>query len=276
MNYLLIKLEFFSPYTSVLLYAEHGRGLLAPPPSTLIGALAAAYYHPIEREIPEEFVKKIKYAAFWVPPYTEVENISRHFTWLSQRKQRVKIIEGAVDVLTSRRRLEDVASMFKNYAKKDVLKLREYGYSDQEIVRDSLQILFAPATRLEVYYWRPAYALYVVEDELRKYAWNIFRIGPKETLVAATPVKILGIKKAGRERTRTRFYVKVDGLSSGCNYTVNYMLEKPGGDVGDMAPFCIPPRDGYIEDAPADGWVGILLETEEGPFEAIVPEYVAP
>nr|KJR73013.1 MAG: hypothetical protein TU35_08425 [Thermoproteus sp. AZ2] len=113
MRYVLVKLDFFSPYTSVPLYAEHGRGVLAPPPSTLIGALAAAYYYPEEREIPDDFVEKVKHVAFWVPPYTEVENISRHFTWLSQRKQRLLITEAALKYLSGHISDEEISKTFK-------------------------------------------------------------------------------------------------------------------------------------------------------------------
>nr|KJR73014.1 MAG: hypothetical protein TU35_08430 [Thermoproteus sp. AZ2] len=114
-----------------------------------------------------------------------------------------------------------------------------------------------------------------MDDDLEKYAWNIFRVGPKETLVAATPVKILRVKRV-EGRVRTRFYVREDAIHE-CHGVINYMMEAPGGDINNLKPYCIPPRHDELEAVPRDAeWTGVALETEEGILEAIVPEYAAP
>jgi CRISPR-associated protein Cas5a/b/c len=284
MKYLLLKIEFFSPYSSTPLFAEHGRGLIAPPPSTLIGALAASYYYPRETEIPDTFIEKIKYVSFWVPTYTEAENISRHFTMFSQKPQRIEALKSAIDVILGEKIDEKKAKVFFNYGglRKEkgqsieaaLLQLKKAGLSDHDIARQVLQIFYQPATLLEVYYWDPAYIFYIIDDDtIVNRAPYIFRIGRKEGLVATTPLEILKIEKV--RYVKTRFYLPCKALRGGCNGIIEYMSQKPGDFSTE--PYCVPHRAlHFIEDAPAEGWVGLkIIAGENGirkEMDIVVPE----
>jgi CRISPR-associated protein Cas5a/b/c len=291
MKYILLKTEFYSPYTSVQFFAEHGSGSIVPPPSTLIGALAAVYYYPVEREIEDEFVSKVKYVTFHVPPYTVVENISRHFTLFSQRKERLKALRAAIDVVTGARELDAaVLKIFTNYGglrlkknesvEKAFQRMRSSGMTDVDIALTAVQVLLAPATRTETYFWEPAYILYVVDDELKIEPTGIMRIGPKESIVSVTELKIKNLQRIN-ERIRTRFYVPVralEGMCGTCN--VIYMAQRPGGDPdkAGVEPYYVPRSapDMSIEGSPAHGWAAVEIEAEDVTLRAIVPEYVAP
>jgi CRISPR-associated protein Cas5a/b/c len=283
MIYALVKLDFFSPYTSVPFLAEHGRGNIAPPPSTLIGALAAAYFYPNERDVFDEVASKVRYVSFWVPPYAFVENISRHFSVFSQRPQRLKVISAAMEVLKTKALSDDVIKEFRNYGGLQRPEaLLSTALSPIGVARTVLQVLYQPASRLEVYYYGPAYVLYVLDDEeLAKRAGYLFRIGPKESLVSATPLRVYSVEKH-RGEVRTRFYLPASALGGRCGegFLVNYMAWRPGGDPfnAEIEPFCLPrPFDEYMELVNlADGWVPLEIKTEEGEFQAVVPEHAAP
>ncbi len=283
MIYALVKLEFFSPYTSVPFLAEHGRGNVAPPPSTLLGALAAAYFYPNETDAFEEVVKKVRYVSFWVPPYATAENISRHFSVFSQRPQRLKVISAAMEVLKTKKLSENVIKDFRNYGGLQKPEaLLSTALSPIGVAGAVLQVLHQPASRLEVYYYGPAYVLYVLDDEeLAERVGYIFRVGPKEGLVSATRLRIDGVERH-RGDVRTRFYLPARALPGGCgeNFLVNYMAWRPGGDPfnGLVEPFCLPrPFDEYMELAVlADGWVPVKIITEDGELQVVVPEHAAP
>ncbi len=279
MRYVLIRLDFFSPYTSVPFLAEHGRGNVAPPPSTLIGALAATYYYPIEKDVFEEVMERVRYVSFWVPRYTTVENISRHFTGFSQRDVRLKVIAASLKVVETKALDEKAVKVFKNYGGLSNLEGFISTYSPLDIARAALQILYQPASRLEVYYYGPAYVLYIIDNEkLAEYAKYIFRVGPKESLVAVTPVRVDEVLKHDDE-VRTRFYVPVRALEGECNYELAHMAWRPGGDPFEsgVEPFCVPPAvDEMRLVAFKSGWTPVKLVTEDGEFQTVVPEDVLP
>ena len=281
MIYALVKLDFFSPYTSVPFLAEHGRGNIAPPPSTLIGALAAAYFYPNERDAFDELVRKVRYASFWVPPYASAENISRHFSVYSQKPQRLKVISAAMEVLRTKALSDNAIKDFRNYGGLRKPEALLSALSPLGVAKAALQILHQPASRLEVYYYGPAYVLYVLDDEeLAKRAGYLFRIGPKEGLVSTTPLRIHSVEKH-RGEVRTRFYLPARALPGGCGegLLVSYMAWRPGGDPfnAEIEPFCLPPPSEYIELVDlADGWVPVEIKTEEGELQAVVPKHAAP
>jgi CRISPR-associated protein Cas5a/b/c len=283
MIYALVKLEFFSPYTSVPFLAEHGRGNIAPPPSTLLGALAAAYFYPKETNAFDDVINKVRYVSFWVPPYAFAENILRHFSAFSQRPQRLKVISAAMKALTTKTLSEDILRDFRNYGGLQRPEaLLSAALSPIGMAKTVLQVLYQPASRLEVYYYAPAYVLYVLDDEeLAKRAGYIFRVGPKESLVSATPLRIHGVEKH-RGVVSTRFYLPARALPGGCGerFLVNYMAWRPGGNPfnAGVEPFCLPrPLDEYMELVVlADGWVPVKVKTEEREFQAVVPEHAAP
>lgn len=292
MKLALVKLKFFSPYTSVPWFLEHGRGSPVPPPSTLIGALSAVYFYPEERDIPDEFVSKVKYATFWVPPYTVAENLSRHFSAYSQRKQRLKALRAALEVARGRHVDDAVLKDLMNYGgvQETQKKLFKEGkITELELSRTVTQMLFQPATRLEVYYWGDAYALYALEEGLEELVGGIFRIGPKETLVSAWSVRIEKVEKI-RDLIKTRFYVPCRAFKEGCEAcrgqgTIGFMALKPQADPlqTEPEPFCIPDSAPFessflsfsVSDL-AEGWSALRLQAPIGqPLDVVVPNAVA-
>ncbi|MGC8988301.1 MAG: hypothetical protein ACP5II_07855 [Infirmifilum sp.] len=289
-SFALVQLDFFSPFSSVPWFAEHGRGNLAPSPSTLIGALAAVYYYPVETEIPDEFLDKVRYVTFWVPPYTEVENVSRHFSGLSQRSQRLNVLSAANNIIVKGKVDDETLNILKNYARLDreIEMFKRGEISRKELVLSATQILYQPASRLEVYYWEPAYALYVVEESLAKYVGNIFRVGSKETLVAATPLNVVKITPiGGEEKFHTRFYIPCRSLQMGCDActgkgVVNYMATRPQSDplTHEAEPYCLPLRSpmdsswlSFYSSELVDGWKAVRILTSDGKqFDVVIPE----
>ena len=275
--YVLLRVDFYSPYTSVQFFAEHGRGVPVPPPSTLLGALAAVLYHPTEREVGEEVTKAVKYASFHVPHYYSVENISRHFTWLSQRKGRLKAVEAAMRILGGAP-LREVYDVLRNYA--NVRKPEELErYGAVEVARMVAQVLLSPATRLETYFADGGYLLYVVEDaKTAEAARMIYRVGPKEALVAVTPVDVERVERLEDGVVKTRFYFPREAARTVINCVEAYMFDRPVEDPITAAPrkYCLPDPVHDIEVEPSEGWAPVKIVAEGLELFAVVPDYAAP
>lgn len=276
MRYVLLKVDFYSPYTSVQVFAEHGRGPPVPPPSTLIGALAAPLYHPEEKwELGADLLDLVKYVTFWVPPYAVVENISRHFSIFSQRKQRAKVI-GAAMRLVEGGRVADVYDDLKNYAnvRQSVEELERFGRYD--VARMAVQVLLQPATRLETYFAESGYVLYVVEDKLAEVAKRVFRIGPKESLVAATPIEVR-VEPLESEVVKTRFYAPEEAGSQWSKCVNVYMLERPSKNpLADLKRYCVPEPLNDMEVEVGKGWRAVRIVGEGVELKAVLPSYAAP
>ncbi|MEM0484134.1 MAG: hypothetical protein QW434_05490 [Pyrobaculum sp.] len=294
-NYLLVKLVFHSPYYSYPAGAEGGRGPTLPPPSTLIGALMAAYLRlrkPTEDEPPPHLVSSIKYAYFRAPPYATTASLNTHFTWLAQRKQRLELIR-AMGILNktvigaaTEEELREAAKIIINYARgpKELgpAHLRSDPYSWMARLR---AMLFSPWPTYETYFWGDAYVLYLIDSELediKQAANHIFRVGPKETLVSSSVVEVKSVKIVDGS-VGTRFYVPRDATTSACR-RIEHMLTTLGDPIELMymtkqtQVFCLPAP--YTEELefydPAPGWVGVELETDNGTFQVIVPVRYAP
>ncbi len=280
MRYVLLKAEFYSPYTSVQVFAEHGRGPPVPPPSTLIGALAAPFYHPEERDIGNDVLGQVRYVSFWVPPYHTVENVSRHVSIFSQRKQRARVIEAATR-LAKGEKIGNVYGILKNYARvtQPIEDLEKYG--SIEVARAATQMLLQPASRLETYFAGPAYILYVVEGPLVDVAGRIHRVGPKEGLVSVTPVEVRA-ERVEDEVITTRFYVPRVGGRQFLNCVEVHMWDVPDFRSREPVrammgvPYCIPEplNDMHVE--VADGWTGVRLVGGDVDMYLVVPGHAAP
>lgn len=292
-NYLLVKLVFHSPYYSYPAGAEGGRGPTLPPPSTLIGALMAAYLRlkgVVEAEPPPQMLNSVKYAYFWAPPYSVTANLNTHFTWLAQRKQRLELIK-AMRILSrseaaTEEELKEAVRIIKNLARGPKELEPEHLRSDPYYWLAKLRaMLLSPWPTYETYFWGDAYALYILDgevEELKKAAGHIYRVGPKETLVSSSLVKVKAVKRVGGV-VGTRFYVPREATVSVCQ-RVEYMLPTLGDPVELMymakaaREFCLPaPYTGELEYfEPEQGWAGVELETDEGVFQVVVPERYAP
>ena len=275
MRHVLVRVDFFSPYSSVQYFSEHGRGPPLPPPSTLIGALAAAIYYPVEREVEPGFVSKFKYVTFWAAPYFTVENISRHFTVYSQRKKRIEVLGAAMKIATTGTADDEERKVLKNYGNIDNIdKYLEKGV--EAAARAAVQTLTSPATRLETYFSDSCYVLYILDDDLAAPAGGIFRIGPKEALVAATPLEAK-VERLNAREVETRFYFPAEAADAvGCQRA--WMYEKPPSDPSKEPPkaYCIPHPGGNIRAEPREGWASVVVKTSDIELPALLPEYVAP
>lgn len=292
-NYLLVKLVFHSPYYSYPAGAEGGRGPTLPPPSTLIGALMAAYLRlrgPREGDPPTSLVNSVKYAYFWAPPYSTTASLNTHYTWLTQRKSRLELIEAmkilgkTVEGTATEEELRKAVSAIKNYGRGPRDLQPEHLKSDPHSWIAKLRaMLFSPWPTYETYFWGDAYALYIIEDEELKEAANyIFRVGPKETLVSSRVVEVRSAREV-KGSVATRFYIPKEATVSACR-RVEHMLTSLGDPVELIyierraKEFCLPtPYTGELEYYdPAPGWVGVELGTDEGVFQVVVPEGYAP
>lgn len=292
---MLVKLVFHSPYYSYPAGAEGGRGPTLPPPSTLIGALMAAYLRlrgPREESPPPRLVNSIKYVYFWAPPYATTASLNTHFTWLTQRKQRLeliramKILHKAAKGAATDEELGEAARLIKNYARGPEWLGPEHLRSDPITWIANLRaILLSPWPTYETYFWGDAYVLYLVDgelEEIKRAADHVFRVGPKETLVSSDVVEVKSIRRV-EGSVGTRFYLPKEVTASACR-RVEHMLTALGDPVElvylarQTKEFCIPPpfTDELEFYDPAPGWAGVELETEEGAFQVIVPEPYAP
>jgi len=304
MRYVLVELDFYSPYVSTPLFAEQGAGPPLPPPLTLVGALSAAYHYPEEvRGIPPYILKSVKYVSFWAPPYATVTNISRHFSGFSQKRGRLPLLSVATELVKrphdEKAQMELVELLAKIRSKKyaDAVKkdMKKYGVYD--VIRREVQMFQQPSATSETYFYalRPegnyedrAYVLYVLdgelEEELAEKAGEIYRVGQKEVLAAST---LLGIRveRLQREVVQTRFYAPMGAFAdiSGCRavymlpvFADNYVLD--AGDPFNAAEgFCVPGPIGYMVGTLASGWVGVKIVAENGAeLIATVPKYAAP
>ena len=245
MRYVLARLSFYGPFFSHIAGTVSGRGPSLPPPSTLAGALLAAYYRsrgPAEAKLDKRLLETIKLAYFWAPPYAVAPNLSRHYTFLVQKKHRV-------------------------------MRMKES--------RELLSLIFSPNPTYETYFWGDAYVLYVLDGEfergLEEAVGHIFRIGHKETLVASVPVEVISKRRV--DMAKTRFYVPRDSTTSECS-NVEKMLEVLGDPVEliyekhALREYCVPPQ--YTDEPlfcdPAPGWAAVELETEAGIMQVLLPE----
>lgn len=294
-NYLLVKLVFHSPYYSYPAGAEGGHGPTLPPPSTLIGALMAAYLRlrgPTEEMPPPRLVNSIKYVYFWAPPYAATASLNTHFTWLAQRKQRLELIRAmgilskAIAGAASEEELREAARIIINHARgpKELEPVHLKSDPHSWIVKLRAMLL-SPWPTYETYFWGDAYVLYLVDgelEEIRRAANHLFRVGPKETLVSSDVVEVKSIKRI-EGSVGTRFYLPKEATTSACR-RVEHMLTALGDPVElvylarQTKEFCLPAP--YTDEPefydPAPGWVGVELETEEGAFQVVVPERYAP
>jgi len=269
----LVRLDFFSPYFSYPLYVFHGRGLAAPAPSTLIGALASLYYAPHERSEVGGFAEKVEYASFWVPYYVEVENTARHFTGYYQKKSRLAVLHKALTA----ERLDDglIRKLDGEMTGVNAAELRRLGAPDSAIKRAAIAYFMSPGTRREVYYVEPAYALYVLSDDAAHLPRHLYRLGQKETLVAATPVdvKVLDIELPAK----TRFYTPLEALGGDCGGgEVVYMAERPftSPDEARLKPYCVPKSHGNMSVGQVEpGWRAVELVGDGVRLTAVVPEH---
>jgi CRISPR/Cas system-associated protein Cas5 (RAMP superfamily) len=270
----LVRLDFFSPYFAYPLYMFHGRGLVAPAPSTLIGALASLYYAPHERSDVGNFAKKVEYAAFWVPRcYVEVENPARHFTGYFQKKQRLIALR---EVLAAERLNDELIRELDKYIRGvNAARLRRLGAPDSAIKRAAIASLMSPGTRREVYYAESAYALYILSGDVAHLPRHLYRLGQKETLVAATPVDVKILN--GELPAKTRFYTPLEALGGDCSGgEVVYMAEKPfvSPDEAQLKPYCIPkPHSDVLITRVERGWMVVKLVGGGMALTAVVPEH---
>jgi len=309
MRYVLVELDFYSPYVSTPFFAEQGAGPPLPPPLTLVGALSAVYHYPEEvRGIPSHILKSVKYVAFWAPPYATVVNISRHFSGLSQRKERLKVLTAA-EKLVSGAVDEEVTNYVVGYSGKyryhnaeekikvmDAFRADVETYGRYDVAKSVAQVLQQPSSVSETYFYTPrvsdspedrAYVLYVLdgelEDKLAKMAGEIYRAGQKETLVAATPLSVR-VEQLQSGTVRTRFYVPRGAVANSSNCRTVYMLALSdvyvidSGDVfNSTSEYCVPGPSGYMVVEPKRGWVGVKIVSDSGvKLEALIPEYAAP
>jgi hypothetical protein len=271
----LVRLDFFSPYFAYPLYMFHGRGLVAPAPSTLIGALASLYYAPRERSNISNFAKKVEYAVFWVPCcYVEVENPARHFTGFFQKKRRLAVLH---EVLTAERLNDElVRKLDDNIRGVNAAELKQLGEPDSAVKRAAITSLMSPGTRREVYYTEPAYALYILSDDVAHLPRHLYRLGQKETLVAATPVEVKILD--GELPAKTRFYTPLEALGGDCSGgEVVYMAEKPfvSPDEAQLKPYCVPkPHSDVVITRVERGWRAVKLVGGGTALTAVVPEHV--
>ncbi len=269
----LVRLDFFSPYFAYPLYMFHGRGLVAPAPSTLIGALASLYYAPHERSDIGDFAEKVEYTTFWVPYYVEVENPARHFTGYFQKKRRLVVLHKALTA----ERLDDelIRELDVNIGGVNAAELRRLGAPDSAIKRAAVASLMSPGTRREVYYAESAYALYILSDDVERLPRHLYRLGQKETLVAATPVDVKILD--GELPAKTRFYTPLEALGGSCNgVEVVYMAEQPfaSPDEARLKPYCVPKPHLDIPIASVgQGWRVVKLVGDGVALTAVVPEH---
>jgi CRISPR/Cas system-associated protein Cas5 (RAMP superfamily) len=269
----LVKLDFFSPYFSYPLYMFHGRGLAAPAPSTLIGALASLYYAPRERSDVGGFAEKVEYASFWVPYYVEVENTARHFTGYYQKKSRLAVVHQALTA----ERLDDelIRKLDDNIRGVNAAGLKRLGAPDSAIKRAAVASLMSPGTRREIYYVESAYALYILSDDVARLPRHLYRLGQKETLVAATPVDVKILD--GELPAKTRFYTPLEALGGDCGGgEVVYMAERPfaSPDEARLKPYCVPrPHVNMSVGQVKPGWRTVELVGDGVRLTAVVPEH---
>jgi len=267
----LVRLDFFSPFFAYPFYMLHGRGPVAPPPSTLIGALAAVYYAPRERGDVSELAERVRYASFYVPSYVEVENPARHFTGYVQKKQRLNLLRQAL--AAERLDADLIRRLDANIRGVNAAKLRQLGMHDSAIKRAVAAAFMSPGTRREVYYSEPAYALYVLDAEVAHLPRHIYRLGQKETLVAATPVDV-EIRKAELP-INTRFYTPLEALGGACDGDVAYMAEKPfpSPDKARLKPYCLPRVGVGINVRLVErGWTAVRVVGDGVSLDAVLPE----
>jgi len=270
----LVRLDFFSPYFAYPLYMFHGRGLVAPALSTLIGALASLYYAPHEQSDIGDFARKVEYATFWGPRYyVEVENPVRHFTGYFQKKSRLAVLHR---VLTAEK-LDDelIRELDDNIRGVNAVGLRRLGAPDSAIKRAAIASLMSPGTRREVYYAESAYALYILSDDVAHLPRHLYRLGQKETLVAATPIDVKILE--GELPAKTRFYAPLEALGGDCiGGEVVYMAEKPfaSPDEARLKPYCVPrPHLDIPIASVGQGWRVVKLVGDGVALTAVVPEH---
>jgi len=306
MRYVLVELDFYSPYISTPFFAEQGAGPPLPPPLTLVGALSAAYHYPEEvRGIPPYILKSVKYVSFWAPPYATVVNTSRHFSGLSQRKQRLKVLAAAESLVkggSTERILRDIVDHSGRYEYKRgekekamrVARMEIERYGPHEVAKSITQVLLQPSALNETYFYAQsgpsdrAYVLYVLDGELEaqlaRLAGEIYRVGQKEVLVAPTLLDVR-VERLRRDVVYTRFYAPTRALADRANCRTVYMVQVPIDsyvvDVGNpfdaVEEYCVPGPSGHMTATVKKGWVGVKIVAENGAeLEAVVPEYAAP
>lgn len=268
----LVRLDFFSPFFSYPLYMFHGRGLVAPAPSALIGALAAVYYAPYERSAADEVAEMVEYASFWTPNYVEVENPARHFTGFFQRRSRLALL----DQVLSAERLDGelIRKLDSNIRGVNAAMLKRLGEPDSAVKRAAVAALMSPGTRREVYYAGPAYALYVLKEEAAHLPRHIYRLGQKETLVAAAPVDVK--IDASELPASTRFYTPLEALGGCSGGEVVEMAVRPfaSPDEAALKPYCVPgPRTDVLVARVEEGWKAVVLKGDGVSLTAVVPEH---
>jgi len=295
MRYVLVELDFYSPYVSTPFFAEQGAGPPLPPPSTLVGALSAVYHYPEEVVgVPSYILKSVKYASFWAPPYATVANISRHFSGLSQRKSRLKKITAAESLakgIVTENTLKN-ATDWKKEIEDLRMKIKKHG--PYEVAKFITQVLLQPSALSETYFYAQggpgdrAYVLYVLDGELEaqlaRLAGEIYRVGQKEVLVSSTLLDI-SVKRLHRDVVQTRFYAPARALADKTNCKIVYMVQLPidsyvldaENPFNAVEEYCVPGPSGRMTATVKKGWAVVKIVAENGAeLETVVPEYAAP
>lgn len=257
---MLVKLDFFSPFVSKPAFLEHGAGPTLPPPTTLLGALGAVAVRPEERF----YAPRADFVLFWAPPYTEGVGLYRHYTFMTQKPGRLKKLPKAIEAVLRGREDEVVESGMT--------------------ARDLIQNFLGVGSRREVYFWAPAYLL-VSGGEAEKLVPYIYRVGQKEGLVAATPLKFTA-EDLGVMEVKTRFYIPA-GWASECTAVPYYgqttaqcreefFFDPRLGLNAERQPFYVPPPMGYIRVRPAEGYTAVKIVPEVGEeLYALLPKEYA-
>jgi hypothetical protein len=180
-------------------------------------------------------------------------------------------------VLTAER-LDDelIRELDSNITGVNAAGLKRLGAPDSAIKRAAIAYFMSPGTRREVYYVESAYALYILSDDVARLPRHLYRLGQKETLVAATPVDVKILD--GELPAKTRFYTPLEALGGNCDGgEVVYMAEKPfaSPDEAQLKPYCVPtkPHFDVLVARVERGWKVVKLVGDGVVLTAVVPEH---
>jgi len=210
-------------------YVLSSQAVPVPSPLTLIGALMYPIKRFVENVISEEIsiqdlVKEVyerwgvRYALFWVPPYTEATTLERDLGLTYQRPQRARWLTE-----------ENVVKCLDYISKRNSgIKVEDIDIACKSLYDEALQNMWGVSSRSMTFFATPSYLLYITDNKnVSRYTWLITRIGRKEDIAIIYDVEMYELQKMiinTYDRCETRFYIPARLMKGRPENTTSWVL----------------------------------------------------
>jgi CRISPR-associated protein Cas5 subtype I-A len=193
-------------------YVLSSQAVPVPSPLTLIGALM----YPIKRfednaisegmtiqDLVKEAYERwgVRYASFWVPPYTETTTLERDLGLTYQRPQRAKWLTE-----------ENIIKCLNYISKRNSgVEVEDIDIACKNLYDETLQNMWGVSSRSITFFAKSSYLLYITSNkDIGKYAWLITRVGRKEDVAIVYDVGVYELQKMiinTYDKCETHFYI---------------------------------------------------------------------